>query len=366
MSPFSAKANEALFTVRGVQVDETAGNALAARDIAFEKAQKIAFKRIMDRLAVQNVDVDNQIPDSITLGRMIKDYELTQEKSSGVRYIGTYTFRFDDRAVKKYFSGRAVRYTDIKSDPILILPFYEGANGAVLWSYTNAWKEAWDTASAEPQLVPIIVPIGDLQDVADISDEQMITYQPERLQSLLQRYGAKEAVIAHAVPSGASADALSIQGMGGMVVNLYKTDAYGPQHVLALEVSPREGDTDAMLLAGAVKRVRGLLSQNWKAQTGIAQAQAMNITVSIPIATLAHWAKVQESLTSISPVREVNVQSLSAGRVVVDLAYDGTLDRLQLALSRADMGLIEGPGGTYGLDVQSVNVGAAPSYQQSF
>ena len=27
------------------------------------------------------------------------------------------------------------------------------------------------------------------------------------------------------------------------------------------------------------------------------------------------------------------------------------------------MGLIEGPGGTYGLDVQSVNVGAAPSYQ---
>ena len=248
----------------------------------------------------------------------------------------------------------------------MILPFYEGANGAVLWSYTNAWKEAWDTASAEPQLVPIIVPIGDLQDVADISDEQMITYQPERLQSLLQRYGAKEAVIAHAVPSGASADALSIQGMGGMVVNLYKTDAYGPQHVLALEVSPREGDTDAMLLAGAVKRVRGLLSQNWKAQTGIAQAQAMNITVSIPIATLAHWAKVQESLTSISPVREVNVQSLSAGRVVVDLAYDGTLDRLQLALSRADMGLIEGPGGTYGLDVQSVNVGAAPSYQQSF
>ena len=280
--------------MRSVQVDETAGNALAARDIAFEKAQKIAFKRIMDRLAVQNVDVDNQIPDSITLGRMIKDYELTQEKSSGVRYISTYTFRFDDRAVKKYFSGRAVHYTDIKSDPILILPFYEGANGAVLWSYTNAWKEAWDTASAEPQLVPIIVPIGDLQDVADISDEQMITYQPERLQSLLQRYGAKEAVIAHTVFGGASADALSIQGMGGMVVNLLNR-AYGPQHVLALEVSPREGDTDAMLLAGAVKRVRGLLSQNWKAQTGIAQAQAMNITVSIPIATLAHWA-VKEKL----------------------------------------------------------------------
>jgi len=79
-----ALANEALFTIRGVEVDVTAGNALAAREQAFEQAQSMAFATLMQRLAEDEERAEFETPDPISLAAMIRDYEVTSEKLRSV------------------------------------------------------------------------------------------------------------------------------------------------------------------------------------------------------------------------------------------------------------------------------------------
>jgi len=151
---------------------------------------------------------------------------------NSVRYIGTYTFRFKSEAVKRYFSGRSLAYTDQESEPLLILPFYQENGQYDLWSYNNLWREAWDRKSTRSNLVPIVVPVGDIQDVSEIGDQDAQQYDAKKLQSMLNRYGAKDAVIAIAVPDAGFAQnpAGSATARGTLSVNLFRSRQKSAKH----------------------------------------------------------------------------------------------------------------------------------------
>ena len=85
-------AYDNLFTVEGVTVDVTAENAVAARDEAFMKAQRDAFAVLAKRMVAEGQAGNVGVPDDDTLSSFVKDFEVTNEKLSAVRYIGTYTF----------------------------------------------------------------------------------------------------------------------------------------------------------------------------------------------------------------------------------------------------------------------------------
>ena len=201
MVPLSAaQASSDLFNVEGVQVDVTAENAIAARDQAFEKAQQQAFATLAQRMLSDSEAAAFTTPGTSVISSLIQDYEITEEKLSAVRYIGTYTFRFKDKAVRRYFQGSGAEYTDVSSRPMLVLPFYEYKGRTVLWSPYNSWMSAWNRASEFRGLVPIAVPLGDLEDVKDVGEGQALNYDEYGLQRMLKRYQAGEAVIAIAVP----------------------------------------------------------------------------------------------------------------------------------------------------------------------
>lgn len=332
----------ALFTVDNVRVDVTADNALAAREQAFELAQKKAFMELVDRLApsggdkaaAENLDVSS-------IAAMIKDYEIVDEKISDVRYVGTYIFRFRSVAVKSFFSGKSLTYTDLESDPIMILPFYQVNGRYDLWSYGNRWKEAWNRVNGAKSLVPVVVPVGDLQDVSDMRDDQALTYQTHKLRSLTNRYGAKEAVIAVAVPDSSLIQSINGGGtaQGSLIINLYRTDGSRPVQASQFYVKADSGESHDALFDKAVKRVQSLLRDNWKAQTMVNAGQVNKVMVRVAISSLQDWVQVEKKLNAVSAVDDVTLDSLTAGRAVVSLSYEGDLRRLQLALGKQGMQL---------------------------
>ncbi|MES2729183.1 MAG: hypothetical protein V4621_03675 [Pseudomonadota bacterium] len=105
--PMTAKAQPgpaiypAMYDVRNVVVDVTANDAVAARNQAFIKAQNQAFLQLMVQM---QQPVDTKMPDDITLGRMVKDFELTSEHVASNRYRGNFIFRFDPAQVDTYLS----------------------------------------------------------------------------------------------------------------------------------------------------------------------------------------------------------------------------------------------------------------------
>ncbi len=323
----AAFAGNSLFTIENVTVDVSAENALKAREQAFEKAQVKAFQELTTRMLSESQLGAFQSPAPSTISILVQDYEVSNEKLSSKRYIGTYKFRFKDRDVKRYFAGQGAEYTDVSSKPILILPFLDTGQDTVLWSHQNIWMQAWATAPGlSSGLVPMMVPLGDLSDISDIGDDESLTYNKRNLSRMLERYSAEEAVIAIARAEGT---ALSIQ--------LYRTDRARPEYVHQILERALPGQASDQLYTRAVQSVKEALRKDWKQKTVVDARQQGIIKVRVTFTSLKEWSNLQRSLSRISGISDVSLKALSPKEAYLDLTYDGDIERLKLALAQADL-----------------------------
>lgn len=337
----AALAEDALFVVKDVEVDVTAEDASKARSKAFAQAQYQAFQVLAGRMMNAQERQSMPEPDLNVISTLIKDFEVTKEKLSQVRYIGTYTFRFDEDSVRNFFGGQGLEYTGASSKPVLILPFYEQDNKMDLWSPYNPWLAAWKrTDMSRQELVPLEVPLGDLEDVSDIGDDQAFNYRNNRLQSMLRRYNAEEAVLAIARPDDnlAFVENAGESASGTLVIDLYRTDRAGPEPVKRLFVKASAGETREDLYMRATREVQQALLQNWKEQTAT-HPGSYNAGTYLPVrvryGNLQEWTLLKSALGGVRGVDEVDVQSMSARQADINLVFQGEEDNLKRALSRA-------------------------------
>lgn len=344
VGPAMAQSGNPLFTIENVKVDVSAENALKAREQAFEQAQLKAFKELASRMLPDTQSVET--PPLMAISTMIQDYEVSDEKLSSKRYIGTYKFRFKDRSVKRYFSGQGAEYTDVASQPILVLPFLETANGTILWSHQNAWMKAWASApNLSSGLVPIVVPLGDLSDVSDIGDDAVLTYNRRSLQNMVARYRSSEAVIAIARAEGT-----------GLSVQIYRTDRSQPEYVHQILERALPNQTQDQLYARAAQSVKAALSKDWKKKTVVDTRQQGSITVHVTFSSLQEWSNIQRSLKRVYGISNMQLQALSPKDAYLELTYEGTFDRLKLSLEQASLFL----------SPQPANVGASANYNADY
>ncbi len=328
-------AADSVFTVDNVQIDVTADDATQAREQAFARAQGLAFQKLAYRLMSEEERDLFEMPDESLLASMIKDFEIINEQLSSVRYIGTYRFRFKGPAVRDYLSRRGVSYTDVASKPVLVLPFYQWGSRTVLWEAENDWLAAWSRAENERGLVPVVVPIGDLQDVADISGDQAFTYDPEKIQDMLARYGAGEAIIVMATPEYNEERA----AVESLTMNIYRTDRTGPEFVKALKVQAVATEEKGALFDKGVERIKELMRKNWKARTVTDSGQGNALQVRVRYSSMQEWVDTQRALEKVQGVQAVNVLALKPREATVEFLFSGNEQRLRLALAQADMTL---------------------------
>ena len=337
-----AFAQNELYTVEGVEVDATASNALEAKDKAFGEAQIKAYEILSQRM-VDETDVKAvATPDLSVISSMINDFEVTKEELSSVQYLGTYTFRFNERAVGRHFSVQGVQYTDVGSKPVLMLPFYQTGERSVLWSHGNKWMQAWNRAQNLRGAVPVVLPLGDLDDVSDIGDDEALSYRAGGLSKILDRYQATEAVIAIAVPDQRMVSSLNAggQGLAGSIsVHLYRTDRSRPEYVKEITVTAKLSQTINSLLEEAVNKVNAELQRDWKVKTMVRPNQQNRMQVKVSFATMDEWIRTQRALKRVSGVNEVLLKSLSSKTALVDIIFEGTEQRLRLALEQSNMTL---------------------------
>ncbi|MGB0720345.1 MAG: DUF2066 domain-containing protein [Bdellovibrionales bacterium] len=358
-----AFAEDPMFTVDNVTVDVTAENAIAAREKAFEDAQVKAFQELATRMLPEEEAASFKTPEPLTISTMIQDFELTNEKLSAVRYVGTYQFRFKDSAVRRYFSRAAAppqaqAQTDYASPPprhndvsiaknLLILPFLEAGGRTFLWSPYNGWMSAWNRAGSLKGPVSVDLPLGDLQDVREMPDEAALTYNPANLRALTSRYGAGEAIIAIAHPDSAflRVDDDNQTALGGMGIDIYRTDQGRPTLAGQINVAANGVQTKGQLYDSAVQQVFAALQTGLKAAPKASKTVGTNaLQVVIPISSLQQWSHIQSNLKSVYGIDDAVLKSLTPRQAVVDLVYQGNSDHLMTSLQQAGMSLEQGSG----------------------
>jgi hypothetical protein len=331
LAPASAQA--VVLEVQGIQVDVTANSAVEAREQAILEAQRKAFEQLVADLT--GGGAAPQLSDA-QIAALVQDFSITNEKSSAVRYIGTFDFRLDRARVHKVVGKIAAPSAVAASGPVVIVPVYQSDAGQTLWDEPNPWREAWAKHASARHAVPTLVPLGDLEDVAAIGPEDAMDGNVSRLMSLARQYGAESALVTLAVidldeslPSGPS---LTVT-----------TRRYGPQGQTAplretFEAMPGESVDD--LLDRAAATIHADLQARWRQEAVAATMEPAVIGVAVPITRLSDWLSIRSRLQNQRLVKEIDLVALTREEARVNLHYVGEVSELTKALQQDGLELV--------------------------
>ncbi len=328
--PAPASAQE-LLTVNGVEVDVTGDSAAAARNAAFIQGQRKAFDKLIGQLVDPASAASLPPLSDDRIGAMVSDFEIETEATSTVRYLGTLTFRFYADAVRQYLAGSGARFTATRSPPIVVVPILTEGDRSLLWDEGNLWLAAWASRGGGA-LVPVRVPIGDLNDIAAVDTERALAGDLASFDALTRRYGAADTLVAEA-----RIDPTTIVPGGEAVVAL-TAKRYGPAGLVATFEEEVRGSADDLpaLYASAVDALDAQIERNWKSQalTTTGATVGNRLEVSAAIRSLDEWLEMQRRLQQVSAVQGVDLRYLAMREARFDLVYAGD----PLGLTRALQG----------------------------
>lgn len=325
-----------LFTVRDVRVDITAASAAAAREQAIVQAQRQAFVELFGRLTA---GTEGQQPPELSdaeLAQLVQDFEVQAEQASAVRYLATLTVRFRPEAVRARLFADGIRFTEVRSKPVLVLPVYQAEGEPVLWQHDTPWRTAWADLPPPDGLVPVVVPYGDLRDVTAIDAGQALAGAPEAIAEIAARYQVGSVLVAHMTVAGADPDPAA-----GATVALHHHHLDGRRDSQALQVPGLADGTLEAFMEGTVRQVVAALEADW-ARTNLVETGEVNaLELSVPVSDLEGWLEVRRRLEQVPTVTDAPLVSLTRTEARLRLHYRGDLARLRTALAQQDLALTE-------------------------
>jgi hypothetical protein len=328
------------YVVAGVPVDATARDAVTAREAARDEGQRTAFRRLLERLTPKSDWNRLPAPSAADIAALVQDFEVSDEHNSGVRYLGSYTFRFNPGGVRRLLRSANIPITELAGKPVVLVPLLQIDGAARLWDDPNPWRDAWVHTPGKGGVVPWIVPAGDLADVGILDAPTARDPTPDQLARLSQRYGNGDIVIARAV-AGSGA-----QGVLDITISRYSPE--GTPDTATTEVTGPK--LDASLYQAGLQAGLQELEEGWKKFTLSSAAggdQDSLQEVTVPIKSAADWAAVRERLAKVPVVRGVDLELIGRTEVRLRLKIHADDNLLRVALAQQD--LILTPGKPYGV-----------------
>jgi hypothetical protein len=322
---------ENIFEIRRVAVDVTAETATAAREIALAGGEATAFRRLLERLTLRSDHARLPELSRDEISAYVKDFSVAEEKVSAVRYIAVLNFRFKNESLRRLLINNHIPFAETLSKPVLVLPVYQAAGALFLFDDPNPWREAWRAFPEQDGLVPLVLPRGDLLDIAAIGPEQVLDGDTQRLDAIASRYSAGDTLVAHGT--------LRMNASGGSDLKVFVT-RYGTAQVSQTMVktfSPVVGESLQSLLTRAASELISQVDDNWKEDNQLQFGQQAVVAVTVRIGRLADWLKVREQLAGVAVISRIDLVLLSRDEVRVNLHYIGDQDQLALALEQADL-----------------------------
>jgi hypothetical protein len=333
-------AQSDIYTVRDVAVDVTGDTATEARAAAVPEAYRTAFSQLVERLVPRGERSYVPQLDSARLEQMVRDFEVEEERASAVRYIAELTVRFQPSEVQRVLREAGVRYAVTRSKPVIVLPVYEAGSTSVLWDEPNPWRQAWSEYPSDAGLVPMIVPLGDLSDMASINASQAVAGNRDSMASVATNYGAEGALVAQAQLSG---DPEVGSARIDVVSRWYDLTGGSAGQQVSQSLRQREGeDLEDLLYRGAAS-VSQEINESWKQANLLSFDQQQIIIAQVPLDGLQRWQQVRSRLSGISMIDAVKLRELNRRYALVEVFFFGDPGQLQLALSQRDLSLSSDP-----------------------
>ncbi|HZU89095.1 MAG TPA: DUF2066 domain-containing protein, partial [Stellaceae bacterium] len=259
---------------------------------------------------------------------------------STVRYLADYTFHFYPDKVRRLL--RKIDLTATASGGrIIVLPVYQDGAQAMLWDDPNPWREAWSERPSDSGPIRLIVPLGDVGDLAAIDAERAEAGRPDALKAVARRNGGGAVVVAVAKLQR------SDDQLAGVNVKLseYRDGRLVGSGGKSIAADP--GEDQAALLRRAVAAAADAIAGLKTVAAGASAPPSADaagkgegsIAAVVPIASLDDWIAVRRRLVSVPTIRGIELLSLSREEARIRLHYIGSPDRLKTDLAAVDLAL---------------------------
>jgi hypothetical protein len=323
---FPASGQDAEYRVTGVEVEATAADAVAARQLAVEAGQRQALRRLLDRLGAAG-----EVPDaaSLPLDDLVASFEVLDETVGPTSYGATLAVAFDRAEVERLLDRSGVGYAAGPAEPTLLVPLWETGAGLRLWESENAWKAAWDRVLDPDALAPFVVPLGDLQDLSALNADQAARGDASAILDLARRYGTDEAVVARLQGSGEPGDPLQIAAE--------RYGAAGEPYRAVVRRDP--GEPLAETLERAVAELQAAYDARYRDRqtAGGRPSEAVIVVTQVP--GLDAWGRLIRALDGFTEVEQAEVRRFAADEATLELRVAGGAEALQTALGRGGWSL---------------------------
>ncbi len=324
---------EAAYTVRDVAIDVTAEDAAQARELALIQGQRAAYRRLVSRLTLDK-DFHKRPPlDDAAIAELVQGIEIESEKTSPIRYIANLTVSFKPEAVQELLGGYGVSFSEVMSEPIVVIPVYEENGERFLWEDSSPWLSAWRDHVSDSAVVPMVLPLADLADFSVMTPERALRGDRSALEKITRRYDVTDALVVHA------------RFIPGKATRKHHLDIalsrYGPavtEKTRRFRVTAEPGEERKNLLERSVAQVVNTVEVSWKIG-GLRQAddRPNRLKTVVPLRELADWIKIEKDLTSVPLVQKTVMISFSRRRALIDIHFFGTVAKLVTLLAQSGL-----------------------------
>jgi len=340
-----------VFTVASVPVDATASSASAARDAARLAGERLAYRMLLTKLTLA-ADAGRLPPASdAMMNDLIQGFEVANERRSNVRYLADYTYHFRPDAIIALLRQAHIPFAETLSKPVVVLPVLDAEGGALLWDDPNPWRDAWSQRNIPAGLVPLIMPLGGIDDVAAIDAAAALKGDNAALAAVSQRYSGADVLVTHAtITKTDDQESLAVAS------TRYAPGAAGGEQTVLRSYALGPGEDAPALLARAVADTILQFEEQWKSANILDLSQTGALTAVVPITGLPDWVAVSDRLTGIAAIQKADLLAIDRRQVQVAIRYVGDLTQLRLALAQRDLEL-SGDNGSFVLAYRPANGG---------
>ncbi len=312
-------AEDQIYTVRGVHLDASSYSASVAQSIAFAQGRPKAWQIMYRRLTRQEDWAKQPNLDDMQFQRLIRNFQVSNERRSTTRYTADITYYFNPAAVASVLKAENIAFTQATAHRILLVPMNP--------TYTRG--SAWTSAFLAPRFAEAVVPFS----------------LPAAHGGLLAQLNFETANWSNVADA-----ALRVRVTEAVLVLLVTEPRFHKLNIMLKRVGVGEMPMQANVEVPYIQTARSTypaaadaamsaIAEMWKKKAAVDFSHKGTITVDVKVSSLAQWGNIQSALTSVPNVTGVRVVAMDIGEARISIAYLGTEDQLHDALSEASLQL---------------------------
>ncbi len=324
---FTARAD--MYAIYDIHVDVTAQNATKAKEQGVTEAQEKAFYKMLERLTLPSNVAALPVLTTEDILNLVQDFSVSHEKTSSVRYIADVDVQFNPEAIQTFFQEYQVPYVTSVADKSVVIPVYfEQPNApALLWQDRNPWGRILAQAASTSDLVPFVVPVGDLDDMAVLNENNWANESELDLTPMMQRYKTTNALVAEMT-------VLREQNMVRLTLRSFQNKDGFLEAFTIFE--PIDAPLPAVMRRMADKMVQNL-EQRWREQNAVRFDNPTELEVSVHIQNLAEWIAIRKKLDNIKLIKQYVVKALKRDEAEIEVFFAGDLKPFKAALRKESL-----------------------------